>query len=68
MKTPKPGRLVNAAALLALLGLALMTWSLLDRRPLPVVVWMTVGQIVGTLSLGLYLVAIALDLRGRRGD
>lgn len=67
MKKASPERLVKVAVVFALLGLALMAWSLVDPMPLPVVVWMTLGQIVGTLSLGLYLVAIALDLRRPRG-
>ena len=52
----------------ALLALALMVWSVLDPRPLPVVVAMSVGQAIGTLSLLLYLVVVSFDLRRRLAD
>ena len=40
-----------------------MVWSLFDPRPIPVVVAMSVGQALGTLSLGLFLLIVYLDLR-----
>ena len=55
--------LARSAAVLALVGLALVVWSVLDPRPVPVVLAMTVGQAVGTASLALLVVAILLDLR-----
>jgi hypothetical protein len=61
-----PGKLVRAAAVLALVGLALFVWSVLDPRPVPVVVAMSVGQGIGTLSFLLYLLAVYLDLRRAR--
>lgn len=59
-------RLTRSAALLALLGLALMTWSISVARPVPVVLFMTVGQLIGTASLALYIAAIVVDLRRAR--
>jgi hypothetical protein len=61
-----PEKLVRAAAVLALVGLALFAWSVLDPRPVPVVVAMSVGQAIGTLSFLLYVLAIYLDLRRAR--
>jgi len=61
-----PEKLVLVAAVLALVGLALFVWSVLDPRPVPVVVAMSVGQGIGTLSFLLYALAIYLDLRRAR--
>ena len=61
-----PEKLVRVAAVLALIGLALFVWSVLDPRPVPVVVGMSVGQGIGTLSFLLYLLAVYLDLRRAR--
>jgi peptidoglycan/LPS O-acetylase OafA/YrhL len=58
-----PVKLVRAASVLALVGLALFVWSVLDPRPVPVVLAMSVGQGIGTLSFLLYLVAVLVDLR-----
>jgi hypothetical protein len=60
------GRLVIAACVLCLLGLASMVWSVLDPRPIPVMFAMSVGQGLGTVSFLCYLAAILLDLRQRR--
>jgi hypothetical protein len=57
---------VRNACVLALLALALMVWSQLDQTPIPVVVAMSVGQAIGTLSLLYYGVAILVDFRRRR--
>ena len=61
-----PEKLVRVAAVLALIGLALFVWSVLDPRPVPVVVAMSVGQAIGTLSFLLYVLAFYLDLRRAR--
>ena len=56
-------RLIAAACASAFVGLALMIWSVLDPRPIPVVVAMTVGQGFGTLSFLIYLFIVFMDLR-----
>jgi hypothetical protein len=61
-KTPRRGMLTTAC-ISALVGIGLMTWSLFDPRPLPVVGAMSVGQVFGTLSLALFLYVVATDLR-----
>jgi hypothetical protein len=58
---PRPDQLVRAAALLALLALACMVWSLLDPRPVPIMVAMSVGQALGTLSFLLYASVVVVD-------
>ncbi len=59
--------LVKAAAVLTLLSLVLMVWSVLDPTPMPVMVSMSVGQGIGTLALLLYVVAVIVyQVRLRR--
>lgn len=64
MKSKIEGR-VRLACVASLLALGLIIWSLLDPRPLPVIAAMTVGQVIGTLSLLLFLGSVALDVRAR---
>ena len=54
---------VRLACWCALAALALMTWSLFDPRPLPVIAAMSVGQVLGTMSFVAFLYAVARDLR-----
>ena len=61
-------RLVDIACVLALAGLGLMVWSVLDPRPVPVFIAMSLGQAAGTLSLVLFLVALVLGLTRGKGE
>lgn len=54
---------VRIACYFALLALALMLWSLIQPAPIAVVVAMSVGQGIGTLSMLFFLYAIVADLR-----
>jgi len=65
MKLPPPRRVMTIACALALFALALIVWPLLDPRPIPVIVAMSVGQLIGTLSFAAFLVVVAGDLRSR---
>ena len=56
-------RRVRLSCILALAALVLITWSLLDPRPLPVIGAMSVAQGLGTLSFLFFLYAIFEDLR-----
>lgn len=60
------GRLLSTACVLGLLATALMVWSVLDPRWLPVILAMSVGQALGTLSFAMFLFAVAVDLRRTR--
>lgn len=62
LRFPSNERLVRAAAMLALAALPLMVWSIVDPTVWPVLVALSVGQAIGTLSLLLFLVAVARDL------
>jgi hypothetical protein len=61
----KSSRILTAACLFALLALGLMTWSLFDPRPIPVIVAMSIGQVLGTLSLVAFCCAVLADWRAR---
>jgi preprotein translocase subunit SecF len=56
---------LRLACVLTLVGLALMTWSMLDATWLPVMVAMTVGQLVGTTAFVIFAVTIVRDLKKR---
>ena len=56
-------RLLRVSALSALLALGLMVWGVLDPRPIALVVAMSVGQGLGTLSFALYALVVIADLR-----
>jgi hypothetical protein len=66
MKTQSYDRILRLACWLALAGIGLMVWSLLEPTPMPVLVAMSVGQGVGTLSLVVFLSVVAADLRRSR--
>jgi hypothetical protein len=57
---------LRAACISALGALALMSWSLFDPRPFPVIAAMSVGQVLGTTSFLLYLFVVARELRPLR--
>ncbi len=61
--TPRTMLVLRLAAVLTLVGLALMVWSLLQPTPLPVMLAMTVGQGLGTLAFAAYLVIVIGTLR-----
>ncbi len=56
-------KLMVWACWLGLIGLALMTWSLFDQGWIPIMMAMSVGQGIGTLSFALFLVIVFIDLR-----
>ena len=59
-------RLVRGACMFGLFAMALMAWSVLDPTPFPVMVAMSVGQVVGTLSLLCYIGAVLLQGKRQR--
>jgi hypothetical protein len=56
--------LLRLACVLALLALALITYSALDPTPLPVIFAMSVGHVIGGTAFACYLVSIVLDAMG----
>ena len=64
--TPRTtGRLLACACVLALVALGLMVWSLFDPRPIPVIAAMSIGQVLGTMSLGSFVYVVLSDVRAR---
>jgi hypothetical protein len=57
-------RLVLVSIITTLISIALMVGGIVFPRPLLLVLAMSAGQLFGTLSLALYLLAIVLDLQG----
>ncbi len=58
--------ILRISAVFTILGLALMVWSLLVPTPMPVMLAMSGGQVLGMFAFGLYLIAIVIDLRRER--
>ena len=54
---------LRVSAVLTLVGLALMVWSIVVPTPLPVMLAMTVGQVVGTVAFAIFLFIVVRDLR-----
>ena len=61
-RTARIPRLLQIAAVLTLLALALMLWAVMVPTPMPVMLAMTFGQLLGTVAFASYGVAVALDL------
>jgi len=60
-------RLLQISAGLTLLGLVLMVWSMVAPTPLPVILAMSVGQLLGTIAFGMFGYAVLVDqLRKQR--
>ncbi len=57
-------RLVLISTITTLVALGLMVLGIVFPKPLLLVLAMSLGQLFGTLSLALYLLAIVLDLQG----
>ncbi len=54
--------LTRAACFLALLGLAVMAFSILVPKPLPVIMAMSLGQGIGVAAFACYLLAVLVDV------
>jgi hypothetical protein len=65
MASRQAPRALVVACVSALAALALMTWQLFDPRVFPIIVAMSVGQILGTASFAAYLYVVVADLRAQ---
>lgn len=59
--------LTRAACMLALVGLAVLCFSVVVPRPLPVIFAMSAGHVIGVAAFLSYLLAVVLDA-ARRDD
>jgi hypothetical protein len=66
LRIPDNERLIRIACVLALVALPLMIWSLFDPTVWPVLVALSLGQGIGTLSFAIFLFVIARDLGIKR--
>ncbi len=66
VKSLSPLGWLRFACVLAIVGLGLMMWSLFDPRAQPVLVALSLGQAIGTLSLALYLRVVLQHYRAGR--
>ena len=66
IKSARVPHLLRGAAAFSLVALALMMWSLFDPRPAPVLIGLSVGQVLGTASFAIYLSIVIWDIRRRR--
>ena len=66
MTVPAERRWLDWACIAALVSLALMTWQLFDPRVWPVMVAMSLGQVLGTASFAAFGYAVYADYRARQ--
>jgi hypothetical protein len=66
MTPARARRWLVASCVCALGALALMTWQLFDPRVVPVIVAMSVGQVLGTASFVVYVYVVIADFRHTR--
>ncbi len=59
---------LHLSAVLTLIALALMVWSVVEPTPLPVMVAMTVGQALGTTAFGIFVWVVFADLTRQRAE
>lgn len=58
-------RILIGCCVLTLTSLSLMIWSLFDPRPIPVIASMSLGQVLGTVSLASFGYVVFSDLRAQ---
>ena len=58
--------LTRVACLLSLAALAIMAYSVISPRPLPVIVAMSIGQLIAVAGLACYFVAVFVDVARHR--
>jgi hypothetical protein len=62
---PSERRTLIFASYLSLGAVGMMVWSLFDATPIPVVAAMSLGQVLGTLSLLSFVWVVVRDVRAR---
>jgi hypothetical protein len=66
MTTARERRWLDVACVGALASLSLMTWQLFDPTVWPVMVAMSLGQVLGTASFAAFGYVVYADYRARR--
>jgi peptidoglycan/LPS O-acetylase OafA/YrhL len=65
-RMPTQSTALRVASVMAIVALALMMWSLVEPTPPPVLIALSVGQVIGTLSFAIFLWVVVVDYRARR--
>ena len=60
-------RLTQLACVLALVGLAVLCYSVISPQPLVIIFAMSAGHGIGVAAVGCYLLAVLLDFARREG-
>ncbi len=68
MKIPSNDRLIRAAAVLAIVALPLMVWSVFNPTVWPILVALSLGQGLGTLSFLMFLVVVVREALFARAE
>lgn len=66
LRLPKSETLMVWACVMALVGLALMLWSVFSPTVWPIMIAVSLGQVIGTASFALFLLVVARDLQVER--
>jgi hypothetical protein len=60
-----PATLARIAGVFTLVALAMMAFSILVPKPLPIILAMSLGQVVGLAGFGFYFLAVVIDIARR---
>ncbi len=66
IKLPGTHTFLRIASLLAILGLVLMCWGVVQPTPFPIIIGLSIGQGLGTVSFLIYLAVVLADLRRKK--
>jgi hypothetical protein len=66
MTSTREHRWLDFACVVALFSLALMTWQLFDPTVWPIMVALSLGQVLGTASFAAFVYVVYADYRARR--
>ncbi|MEJ7601816.1 MAG: hypothetical protein WKG01_28215 [Kofleriaceae bacterium] len=64
----KSATMLRTSAILTIFALMAMVWSIVDPTPVPVMLAMSLGQVLGTVAFALYGIVILRELRADRRD
>ena len=57
---------LRGAAVLTLVALALMVWSLFDPTLIPIIIGMSLAQVFGTIAFAIYGMVVFVDVTRKR--
>jgi len=60
-RPPRVPTLLKLSAVLTLIAVALMVWSMLQPTPMPVILAMSLGEGLGILAFALFCISVLID-------